>query len=81
MLMGTLTCEECTMFVFLPGNKRDYTCQKWKLIGLLEKKVQSLQEWITTLCEIKKGKEFIDRRFDVLYREDKISQRDNSVVH
>lgn len=41
MMMNTqdpslVTCEEYAMFIFFSEDKMDFTCQKCKLIGLLE---------------------------------------------
>lgn len=75
----SVTNEEYTMFVFFTEDKMDYTCQKTKLIRLLEK-VWSLEERIITLHEIKEGKEFINRSLDVFHRKEQTSQRNNSMV-
>lgn len=67
------------MFVFLPGNKTDGTCQKAEVIRLLEEKVGSPEERSATLHESKEGEEFTDRSLDVLHREEEISGRDQGV--
>ena len=39
-----VTCKACAMFVLLPEIDRAYTCNKCKLVALMEEKVRGL-EW------------------------------------
>ncbi|XP_075208143.1 uncharacterized protein LOC142313042 [Anomaloglossus baeobatrachus] len=54
-------CISCNMFTDLPVEQPNFTCQKCKLVSLLEEKLQSLEERISTLKTIKEGEEFLDR--------------------
>uniref|UniRef100_A0A2D4HUR8 Uncharacterized protein n=1 Tax=Micrurus lemniscatus lemniscatus TaxID=129467 RepID=A0A2D4HUR8_MICLE len=42
-------CSECNMFTVLPEEKANFTCHKCKLVSLLEEKVRSLEERVSTL--------------------------------
>ena len=56
-----VTCVSCGMFVFLPRDMNDYTCNKCKLVVLLEEKVQQLEERVSALRLIKDHERFTDR--------------------
>lgn len=68
------------MYVFLSQDKMNFTRQNCKLIGLLENQIQSLDERIGTLHEIKEGEDFINRSHEVLHRDREGSKRDNRFV-
>ena len=59
--VAAVTCVSCGMFVFLPRDTNNYTCNKCKLIVLLEEKVQRLEERVSSLRLIKDHESFIDR--------------------
>ena len=41
--VATVTCKACAMFVLLPEIDVAYTCNKCKLVALLEEKVRGLE--------------------------------------
>ena len=47
--VAAVTCVSCGMFVFLPRDMNNYTCNKCKLVVLLEEKVQQLEERVSAL--------------------------------
>ena len=59
--VAVVTCVSCGMFVFLPRDMNNYTCNKCKLVVLLEEKVQQLEERVSALQLIKDHESFIDR--------------------
>ncbi|KAL8220886.1 UNVERIFIED_CONTAM: hypothetical protein K2H54_055921 [Gekko kuhli] len=60
--------------------KKDFTCQKRKLAKLLEENIQSLQERITTVQEIKEGEDFIDKSLGTLQEHEEESQEEEEKV-
>lgn len=67
---------KCAMFVFLSEEKTDYNWQKYKLVRLFKKKIQSLEDRITTLEEIKEEEGFINKSFGALHKPKERSQRE-----
>lgn len=68
------------MFVFLPKDKINFTCLKYKLIVLLEEKVWRPEVQIATLHEIKEGEDFINRSHEALRRDAETGQSENTVA-
>ncbi|KAL8194633.1 UNVERIFIED_CONTAM: hypothetical protein K2H54_026833 [Gekko kuhli] len=64
---------------FFPEEKT-VTCQKCKLVRLLEENIQSLQERITTLQEIKEGEDFIDKSLGTLQEHEEESQGEEGSI-
>ncbi|CAJ0944909.1 unnamed protein product [Ranitomeya imitator] len=56
-----VSCSMCYMFTDRPEEESNFTCQKCRLVALLEEKVRSLEERIATLKLIKENEDFLDR--------------------
>ncbi|CAM5118995.1 unnamed protein product [Eretmochelys imbricata] len=54
------------MFVFLPQDRSDFVCTKYKLASILEEKVQGLEQQVSTLRCTRETEDFLDRRQDML---------------
>ena len=59
--IAAVTRVSCGMFIFLPRDMNNYTCNKCKLVVLLEEKVQQLEERVSALQLIREHESFIDR--------------------
>ncbi|CAJ0931714.1 unnamed protein product [Ranitomeya imitator] len=53
--------DMCYMFTDRPEEESNFTCQKCRLVALLEEKVRGLEERIATLKLIKENEDFLDR--------------------
>ncbi|CAJ0929838.1 unnamed protein product [Ranitomeya imitator] len=56
-----VSCSMCYMFTDRPEEESNFTCQKCRLVALLEEKVRGLEERIATLKLIKENEDFLDR--------------------
>ncbi|CAJ0916575.1 unnamed protein product [Ranitomeya imitator] len=56
-----VSCSMCYMFTDRPEEELNFTCQKCRLVALLEEKVRGLEERIATLKLIKENEDFLDR--------------------
>ena len=60
-----VTYNVCAMFMFLPENNMVYTCNKCKLVTLLEEKLRGLERRVSTLPGIRDGEGFLHRTVEL----------------